>query len=139
MKINYRISKHNQFFFLAFNDNYNKRKEHEDEKAQSKKKEPRVETGPLQKVEELLSSNAFEEITSRKLQFSLDHSFGYIVHTFSKKESGKKKDLKKAMEIWHPDKFFPRYGHRIPNEEEEVKIKAIVNHVSAALISGYQK
>ena len=43
------------------------------------------------------------------------------------------------MEIWDSDKFFPRFGHRIPNEEEVNKIKTIVNHVSAALISGYQK
>ena len=60
---------------------------------------------------------------------------------FSKKanEGQKKNSLRKAVEMWHPDKFFPRFRHRIPNEEEVDKIKAIVNHVSAALISGYQK
>ena len=75
------------------------------------------------------------------LYFLLDHSYGYIIDAFSKKgnEGQRKNDLRKAMEIWHPDKFFPRFGHRIPNEEEEGKIKNIVNHVSAALISGYQK
>ena len=108
--------------------------------AQAKPKET-FEADPYQKVEKLLSSNALEEITSRKLHFSLDHSFGYIVDAFSKKgnEGQRKNALRKAMEIWHPDKFFPRFGHRIPNEEEVNKIKTIVNHVSAALISGYQK
>ena len=28
------------------------------------------------------------------------------------------------MEIWNPDKFFPRFGHRIPNDEEVINIKA---------------
>ena len=102
---------------------------------------PRETFEAYQNVEELLSSNALEEITSRKLHFLLGHSYGYIIDAFSKNvdEGQRKNDLRKAMEIWHPDKFFPRFGHRIPNEEELNKIKTIVNHVSAALISGYQK
>ena len=80
-------------------------------------------------------------MTPSKLHFSLDHSYGYIVDAFSKNvdEEQRKNALRKALEIWHPDKFLPRFGHCIPNGEDVINIKAIVNHVSAVLISGYQK
>ena len=37
------------------------------------------------------------------------------------------------------DKFSPKFGNRIPNEEEKIKIKAIVINVVEALNSEHQK
>ena len=49
-------------------------------------------------------------------------------------EEGKKKVLREALRLWHPDKFLPKFQHRI-QESERGEIVKIVNHVSTVLLN----
>ena len=149
-------SRKNQYDYSQNQQNYNRpaRKKHEDpsndKQDKTNQRQPnqaksedknKFDVNPYEKVEKLLSTDVFEEITSQKLHFLPDTKNDYIVKVFSgnKVDCEKKRALKMAMKLWHPDRFFSKFSSRIPNEEEKAKIKTIVNHVFEALNSAYRR
>ena len=88
---------------------------------------------PYETVHQSLFRKTYEEITSRKLHFS-PHS----LHEYINKISARQTDLKELLELWYPKNFFQRFGRRIPNEEEEVKVKAKVNETYNSMLEVYR-
>ena len=88
-------------------------------------------------VEKLLSENCDEAITFKSLQFSImatNDSNQAIVDAIIEGKKDSKKAINDALKIWHTDKFFQKFGHRIA-PIEEAKIKEFVKTVTQALTS----
>ena len=86
-------------------------------------------------VEKLLSENSEEAITFKSLQFSImasTQSNQAIVDAIIEGRNDPKKAINDAWKIWHTDKFFQKFGHRIA-PIEEAKIKEFVKIVTQAL------
>ena len=88
-------------------------------------------------VELLLSENSKEGITFKSLQFTImasNDSNQAIIDAIIKGKNDSKKAINDALKIWHTDKFFQKFGHRIA-PIEEAKIKEFVKTVTQALTS----
>ena len=94
----------------------------------------KVDMYPYETIHQLLLGKSYEEITSRKLHFSLDSLYEYMDKTNASQD-----DFKELLELWNPQNFFQRFRRRIPNEEEEVKVKAKVNETYNSMLRVYRQ
>ena len=130
-------------FFLVFAELHIKLKKMD---AYSKRLEKQIEDIRLKnsmeskqsykEVEKLLSKNSDEAITFKSLQFSImasNKSYNdAIVDAIIEGKNDSKRAINDALKIWHTDKFFQKFGHRIA-PIEEAKIKEFVKIVTQAL------
>ena len=81
----------------------------------------RMDAYSYEEVLAYLLGNSYEEITSRKLQYTQDSFSGYISNLYNLSLDNAEK-FWELMFGWNPKIFLPHFGHRIPNKEEEHKV-----------------
>ena len=84
-------------------------------------------------LKQLLKSE--DVITLKRIPFTLDSTSETIVSVLmgSETEESKKKLLRDALRIWHPDKFLQKFQHRIKPDEKDDIVK-LVNYISTVLL-----
>lgn len=102
------------------------------EKKHPSKKSASVETKVLC-LKQLLKSE--DMITLKRIPFTLDSTSEMIISVLmgSENEESKKRLLRDALRIWHPDKFLQKFQHRIQHDEKDEIVK-LVNYISTVLL-----
>ncbi len=84
----------------------------------------------------LLDEGSTKTLKAKDFPFNLDSDAKFIVDTImgESAENEAKNRLKKALLIWHPDKFMQKFHSRVMSGEKD-EVKRLVTHVSQMLLT----